>query len=415
MRSKNGQEGVQSQKMINRIFRLKSPAILGNVPAFDEPIYVIKPEVPSFAEIENDIKKIYSNGWFTNHGPFVGEFEREISRYLDVASCVCCCNGTLALICLLKTLGLKGEVIVPSFTFVATAEAITWAGGIPVFCDIDMNTLSITPELVSGLINNNTQAIMPVHIYGQPVDVKGFEKLSKKTGIPIIYDSAHAFGSSVDGKKIGNFGLAEAFSFHATKLMTTIEGGAIVTNTKELARELRLVIDFGIESETEITGFGTNAKMNEVSAVVGLHSLRNLPTTIEKRRELYCTYRKCLMDVPGIRLPYKEDTEGWNYHYMPVLIDEEKFGLNRDLLYETLRADNIFARRYFWPPCHRLSAFNVDKNSKNILPVTEFVSNHVLCLPTSSAYSIEIIEKICSVIRAIQDSGERITAVFKKG
>jgi dTDP-4-amino-4,6-dideoxygalactose transaminase len=256
---------------------------------------------------------------------------------------------------------------------------------------------------------------MPVHLYGQPVDVQNFKELSEKTSIPVIYDSAHAFGSSVDGKRIGNFGLAESFSFHATKLMTTIEGGALVTNNIDLAREFRLFTDFGIRTEEEITGFGTNAKMNEISAVIGLHSLRNLSVTIEKRKRLYSIYRKELMDVPGISLLYSQNTDGWNYHYVAVLIDENTFGLTRDVFYDALKADNIFARRYFWPPCHQLPAFCEETNNRNILPVTDFVANHVLCLPISSAYSIETIEKICSSIRVIQNSSERITALFKKG
>jgi dTDP-4-amino-4,6-dideoxygalactose transaminase len=338
--------------------------------------------------------------WFSNDGPYVKEFEKKIAEYLDVKHCIVMCNGTIALEIAIRALELKGEVIVPSFTFIATAHSLQWQGITPVFCDIDHQTHHLDPDAIEKMITPRTSGILGVHTWGRPCDIEALSDVAEKHNLKLLFDAAHAFGCSHNGRMIGNFGSVEVFSFHATKFFNTLEGGAVVTNNEDLARKMRLMKNFGFAGYDNVIYIGTNGKMNEASAAMGLTNLESLDEFVAVNRKNYEHYYAGLKDIPGIKILQYENHEKQNYQYIILEVDKSEAGLSRDELLTVLHAENVLARRYFYPGCHRMEPYHsYFPHSHLLLPETEKVVQRVLVLPTGNTITNEHISTICSTIR----------------
>jgi len=358
-------------------------AIFGHPPAFDTPLHVGRPNLPDKQAILDRISGALEAGWLTNGGPLVAEFERRVASEAGVKHCIATCNGTAALELAVRALGLVGEVIVPAYTFVATAHALAWHGLRPVFCDVDPATHTLDPERVAKMIGPRTAAILGVHLWGRCCYVAALAAIARGHGIPLLFDAAHAFGSTCHGNPIGGFGVCETFSFHATKFVHCGEGGAVTTNDDGLAERVRRLRDFGFSGGDRVTSLGINAKMSELSAAVGLTSLDNMATIVAVNRQNYDAYRRRLRPLAGLRLLSHEGPEKSNYQYVVVEVDAQTTGLSRDELIAVLVAENVLARRYFYPGCHRMEPYLSDaKTAATSLSVTERLADTVLALPT---------------------------------
>ena len=377
----------------------ESLAIFGAAPAFPEPLHVGRPNVGDRARFLARVEDILNRRWLTNNGPFVQELERSIAEMVGVKHCVAMCNATVALEIVIRALGLKGEVIVPSFTFVATAHALQWQEITPVFCDVDPRTHNLDPTRVEQMLTPRTSAIIGVHLWGRACAVEALTEIAARRGLKLLFDAAHAFGCSHNGRMIGGFGDAEVFSFHATKFFNSFEGGAVVTNDDGLAGKIRLMKNFGFAGYDNVVYVGTNGKMTEVAAAMGLTSLESLDDFIAVNRRNYEHYRAGLERVPGIRLIDYDPAERCNYQYVVVEIDEEAVGLSRDDLQHVLWAENVLARRYFYPGCHRMEPYRTSfPNAGRLLPESERLAQRVLSLPTGTAVGPAEIAKVCRII-----------------
>lgn len=367
--------------------------------------HVGRPNVGRRDVLVDRINKIIERKWLTNSGPIVNEFESRLADRLGVRHCVAVSNGTAAIEMVVRGLGLAGEVILPSYTFIASAHALSWMAITPVFCDIDQDTFCINPEKLKSLITPDTSAIMGVHVYGMACDTESLKQISSSYDLPLIFDAAHAVSCSHQGKNIGSFGTCEIFSFHATKVLNTIEGGAITTNDDELADRLRRMRNFGFPGDgREVTvDLGTNAKMNEFCAAMGLTNLESLDEFIAVNKINYQAYNRGLANIAGIRLFEFDQNETNNYQYVIALIDESVFGNSRDALMDALQSQGVLARRYFYPGCHAMEPYlSQDPGAAKRLPVTESVSRQVLALPTGTQLGPPDIEEICDFIRRFQ-------------
>jgi dTDP-4-amino-4,6-dideoxygalactose transaminase len=375
------------------------PAILGGTPAFGEPLHVGRPNVGDRERLQQRIDAMLDGLWFSNGGPLVQEFEQRIAAELGVKHCLATCNGTTALMLAIRGLDMKGEVIVPSFTFVATAHALLWQQTRPVFCDIDPATHNLDPADVERRITPETTGIIGVHLWGRPCDTAALEDIAQRHRLKLLFDASHAFACTAGGRKIGSFGDAEIFSFHATKVLNPFEGGAVVTNNDEVAAKLRLMRNFGFTGYDTVEYLGMNAKMTEVCAAMGITGLESLDQFISVNRRNHAGYHTQLADLPGLRVLPFDDTERNNYQYVIVDIDPARCPLNRDELLRVLHADGILARRYFYPGCHRMEPYRTMTPDCS-LPQTEAVSARVLALPTGTAVDHHAIELVASVVRA---------------
>lgn len=380
-------------------------AILGGKPAFDEKLHVGRPNIDGKERLLERIKDILDRKWLTNSGPYVEEFEQRIAELVGARHCIAMCNATVALEIAIRAAGLIGEVIVPSFTFIATAHALQWQEITPVFCDVDPLTHNIDPCRVEEMITPRTTGIIGVHLWGRPCDVEALSEIGRRRNLRVLFDAAHAFGCSYKGRMIGNFGGAEVFSFHATKFLNTFEGGAVVTNDDELAGKIRLMKNFGFVDYDEVVHIGTNGKMNEVSAAMGLTSLESMNSFVSINHRNYKQYRQQLADVAGVRLLSYDESETNNFQYVVLEIDEAVTRISRDQLREILWAENILARRYFYPGCHRMEPYrSYFPHAGLLLPNTERLVTQVLCLPTGTAIGTDEIHKICQIIRLIVEN-----------
>jgi dTDP-4-amino-4,6-dideoxygalactose transaminase len=383
--------------MINRI----DLAIFGAEPAFAEKLYVGRPNLGDTERFIGRVREIFGRRWLTNNGPYVQEFEQRLAEFLGVKHCIAMCNATVALEISIRALGLTGEVIVPSFTFIATAHALQWQEITPVFCDINPRTHTLDPRAVEESITSRTSGIVGVHLWGRACDIGALTEIAERRNLKLLFDAAHAFACTHGGRMIGNFGNAEVFSFHATKFFNTFEGGAVATNDDDLATKIRLMKNFGFADYDQVIYIGTNGKMNEVSAAMGLSSLESLPEFIQINHRNYERYRKELIELPGVVLYSYDDTEKCNYQYVVLEIDEERAGLSRDQLMQVLHAENILARRYFYPGCHRMEPYKtLYPNADLLLPQTELVAARVMTLPTGQSINPEMVIVICDIIRA---------------
>lgn len=388
-------------------------AYFGGETAFAEPLHVGRPNIGNREDFEKRLGDILDRHWLTNGGRYVSDFEKRIAEIAGVEHCVAMCNATVALEIAIRALNLTGEVIVPSFTFIATAHALKWQGVTPVFCDIDRNTYNIDPTLVEQLITSRTTGILPVHVFGRACNVEALEEIATRRGLKLLFDSAHAFGCSHGDGMIGCFGDAEVFSFHATKFINSMEGGAVVTNDSELAAKMRLMKNFGFSNYDQTDYIGTNGKLNEVSAAFGLTNLESMQDFIDINQRNYQQYAAELANINGLSLINYDTENKGNYQYIILEINDEKTRVTRNQVVELLHAEKVLARRYFYPGCHQMEPYRSDDPDAGAgLPVTEEVAERVVALPTGTAVDSEQISAICEVLRFIIANGSEVNERF---
>lgn len=373
-------------------------------PAFAEPRHVGRPNIGDRERLSSLIEGALDRKWLTNDGPLVDDFERRVAEISGAEHCVAVSSATVGLQLVAHALGLTGQVIVPSFTFIGTAHALSWIGLEPVFVEIDEATHTIDPAAVEAAIKPATSAILGVHLWGGPCAVKELAEIARRHDLKLFFDAAHALGCTYAGQPIGGCGGASVFSFHATKVASSAEGGAITTNDESLAHRLRSTRNFGFATYDTVTELGTNAKMSELCAAVGISSLESLDSFVEVNRRNYARYARELEGVEGVRLMPRADGERHNDHYVVVEVMGESPEGRRDSIVAALHAENILARRYFYPGCHRLEPYRAAGQS---LPVTENVAARVIALPTGTSVSEEDVAVICSVVQASADRLEQ--------
>ncbi len=389
---------------------IKDLALLGGEPAFAEKLHVGRPNIGNRDNLFDRINDILDRRWLTNNGLYVQEFEQKLADLLRVKHCIAMCNATVALEITTRALGLKGEVIVPSFTFVATPHSLQWQEITPVFCDIDPKTHNLDPACVEQMITPRTTGIIGVHLWGRPCDVEALTDIARRHRLKLMFDASHAFSCTHNGRMIGGFGNAEVFSFHATKFFNTFEGGAMVTDDDKLAQKVRLMKNFGFAGYDNVIYIGTNGKMNDVSAAMGLTGLESLDEFIAVNRRNYESYREELAIVPGITLVTYDGSEKNNYQYIVCEVDECVAGVSRDMLLEILHAENVIARRYFYPGCHRMEPYrSYFPHAGLILPNTERLAQSIMSLPSGTAVGLDEIGTICRVIGLAVAHGPEIT------
>jgi dTDP-4-amino-4,6-dideoxygalactose transaminase len=371
-------------------------AILGASPRFSEPVHVGRPNIGDKAQFLKRIEDMLDRKWLTNAGPLVEEFETRIANDLDVKHCVAICNGTIALEIAIRALQLTGEVIVPSWTFIATAHALAWQGITPVFADIDPKTHNLSPSAVRAAITPSTSGIIGVHVWGRPAPIEELQALANEHSLKLMFDSAHAYRCTYKGRRIGSFGACEILSFHATKVFNTLEGGAIVTNDDELASRARLMRNFGFSGYDNVVHMGTNGKMIEASAAMGLTNLDMLDNFVAMNRERYDIYLDRLGRIPGIEMVAYDSAEENNYHYIVASISEPS-RVSRDTLVKVLHAENILARKYFWPGCHRMQPY-ASSIGVGALSHTDAVAARNIVLPSGPSLSNDDVHTICDII-----------------
>lgn len=384
-------------------------AILGGNPAFAEPLHVGRPNIGNRERLLARINDILDRRWLSNDGPYVREFEAQIAQLLGIKHVIALCNGTVGLEIAVRAAGLTGEVIVPAMTFVATAHALQGQGIKPVFCDIDPTTHTLDPCAVEALVTPRTTGILGVHLWGRPCHVEALTAIAQRHRLRLLFDAAHAFGCSHHGHMVGNFGDAETLSFHATKFINTFEGGAMVTNDDQIAAQARLMRNFGFVDNDSVVSVGTNAKMNEVSAAMGLTLLEELDNLVATNRRCYHQYVDELSGVPGLRLLTYSEAEQCNYQYIVLEIEAAMTQVDRDQLLQILWAENILARRYFYPGCHRMEPYRSNACYAGLsLPMTEQVCQRVLVLPTGSSVSSAHVREIAQIIRLVIGAGSSV-------
>ena len=363
-------------------------------------ITVTSPLLPDLADFNVLLKEIWDSKWITNNGSFHKQLEKELAVYLKVPYISLFTNGTLPLITALQALRITGEVITTPYSFVATTHSLWWNGCKPVFVDIDPATGNIDPDKIEAAITPQTQAIMPVHVYGKPCDTKRIQEIADKYGLKVIYDAAHAFGVEVNGESILNAGDMSTLSFHATKVYNTVEGGALIMHDEKMKRRVDYLKNFGFKNEVEVVAPGINSKMDEIRAAYGILALRKVDDAIAQRQKVAIRYRQGLKDIPGIT--FFEDMPGvkHNYSYFPVFVDSEKYGMTRDELYIKLKENGIMGRRYFYPLISTFSTYcGLESADPKNLPVATRMADSVICLPMHHELSEEEIDRIIDLVK----------------
>ncbi len=360
-------------------------------------IYVTRSSMPPKEEYFYEIASLWETHFLTNMGVKHQKLKSELQHYLDVDHIELMCNGHMALELAIQALGITGEVITTPFTFVSTTHAITRNGLVPVFCDINAEDYTIDVDQIESLITDKTSAILPVHVYGHVCDIEKIDEIARKYHLRVIYDAAHAFGVTYKGRGIGNYGDISMFSFHATKVFNTIEGGAICFHEEKFGEELYGLKNFGIRSEEVIDGIGANAKMNEFQAAMGICNLRHIEEELEKRRGVAERYRQRLGGIRGIVINSSQRDVKENYAYFPVLFQEEQCGCTRNYVYDKLRENRIFARKYFYPLTNACQCYE-KKFDAGWTPTAKYVSERVLTLPIYADLPLEVVDKICDII-----------------
>ena len=378
-------------------------AIFGGPPLFESPLHVGQPNLPDVDELTDRIRGVLNSGYLTNNGPQVDQFEAAIARRCGVAHCIAVCNGTMALQIMARASGLSGEVIVPSLTFVATPHALEWIGLTPVFADIDPATHTLDPSSVEASITPKTSAILAVHLWGNPCRVQQLQSIASRHNLKLLFDASHAFGGRHKGQPVGGFGDAEVFSFHATKFVHALEGGAIVTNDDEIAERCRRYRNFGITGLTSIESAGINGKLSEVAAAAGIVSLENIDPVLKQNHINRSTWIDYCAGISGLQfLPSTADTNG-NAQYVVGTIDRNNMHLTRDQLLQVLRAEGILARSYFVPGCHNAEPYRQSRVHRPVpLPVTERILDQIIQFPTGLAVSEQQIRQSSYLLQFVQ-------------
>lgn len=363
-------------------------------------ITVTSPLLPDLDEFNELLKDIWNRKWITNNGHYHQELEKALCEYLKVPYISLFTNGTLPLITALQALRITGEVITTPYSFVATTHSLWWNGIKPVFVDIDPATGNIDPDKIEAAITPKTTAIMPVHVYGKPCDVKRIQEIADKYGLKIIYDAAHAFGVEMNGESILTAGDMSTLSFHATKVYNTIEGGALVMHDEQTKKRIDYLKNFGFAGETEVVAPGINSKMDEMRSAYGLLNLRQVDKAIEARHQVAVKYREALRDVPGITFFDDMPDVKHNYSYFPIFVDAEQYGMTRDELYFKMKEHGVLGRRYFYPLISTFSTYRgLESATRENLPNAYKMADEVICLPMHHALSEEDIERIINEVR----------------
>lgn len=366
-----------------------------------KPITVTEPFLPPLEEFLPYLQQIWASKWLTNAGPFHAQLESELATHLRVRHLALVANATIGLITALQALRISGEVITTPYSFVATGHSLLWNNIKPVFVDIEPDTLTLDPAKIEEAITPQTTAIMPVHVYGRPCNIEGIQKIADSYGLKVIYDAAHAFGVTYRGRSILDFGDLSILSFHATKVFTTCEGGAIACRDEKMKQRIDFLKNFGFADELTVVAAGINGKMNEMQAALGLLQIKYIVASIARRRQIDALYRDGLGDVPGIRLLQPPKDSEQNFAYFPVMVEPE-YPISRDALYDKLRQHGIHPRRYFYPlitdfPMYR----GLPSAAPGRLPVAMDVSRKVLCLPIYPALHDDAVQKVIGIIRGI--------------
>ncbi|MEP7063048.1 MAG: DegT/DnrJ/EryC1/StrS family aminotransferase [Betaproteobacteria bacterium] len=376
-------------------------AINGASPLFDQPVHVGRPNIGDRQHFNALADEMFDRHWLSNDGPLVKRFEKELCDFLKVRHCIAMCNGTIALEIAIRALDLRGEVIVPSYTFIATAHALQWQEITPVFADIDPSTQMLDPASVRKMITPRTTGILGVHLWGRPAPVEALQALADNNGLKLMFDASHGFSCTHRGVPLGNFGQCEVFSFHATKFFNTFEGGAVVTNNDELASKMRLMRNFGFVDYDKVIYPGTNGKLTEIAAAMGLTNLADLDKFVDANKRNYSQYRTALASVEGVKVLEFNANEKNNYQYIVIEVSPA-YRTSRDDLVKILQAENILARKYFWPGCHNMEPYkSYYPNAGMLLPNTSMVAGRVVVLPTGSAIGESEIAAITNVIRFV--------------
>jgi len=371
---------------------------------FSKPIYITRPILPDLKKITFYLKDVWKSQWLSNNGYQHKKFEYKLKKYLKVPYLSLFNNGTIALLVAIKSLKLSGEVVTTPFTFPATPHCISWNNLTPVFCDIDPDTMNINPDKIESLITKKTSAILAVHVFGSPCDVEKIQKIANKYNLKVIYDAAHAFGVKINGVGIGNFGDVSMFSFHATKLFHTAEGGALAFKDVKLKTKIDLLKNFGIKNEEEVVDIGINGKMNEIQAVLGQLVLEKVDDEMKKRKLLLDAYHNYLKDIEGISFLKLPDTIKSSHQYFTIRINEKEFGKSRNYIYDKFKKYNVFTRKYFYPLCSNYPHYiNFLSSKKANLPVAHTVVNEVLSMPFYGGLSVNDIEKICKILKSFKN------------
>jgi dTDP-4-amino-4,6-dideoxygalactose transaminase len=381
-------------------------AINGAPPAFAQPLHVGRPNIGSREAFLNYADDIFDRRWLSNNGPLVQEFEQRVADHHQVKHCVAMCNGTIALEIAIRALGLTGEVIVPSYTFIATAHALHWQEITPVFADIDERTHTLAPDAVRRMITPRTSGIIGVHLWGRSAAVEELQAIADQFNLKLMFDAAHAFACSHQGSMIGNFGACEVFSFHATKFFNTFEGGAVVTNDDKLAETMRLMRNFGFSGLDNVIHPGTNGKMIEIAAAMGLVNFEAIDQVIDANRRNHQIYRKELAGLTGIEMLYFNESERNNFQYVVLEVGAD-CPVSRDQVIAALHAENVRARKYFWPGCHRMKPYrDLYPHAGLLLPNTERVAARVVVLPTGTTMDAKMVQTVTQIIRVLVEGGQ---------
>lgn len=362
-------------------------------------ITVTSPLIPPLNEFTPYLEDIWKRKWFTNNGYYHHELEEALCEYLKVPYISLFTNGTLPLICALQAMRITGEVITTPYSFVATTHALWWNGIKPVFVDVDPLTGNMDPEKIEAAITPKTTAIMPVHVYGQPCDIKRIQDIADTYGLKIIYDAAHAFGVEKEGESVINAGDMATLSFHATKVYSTIEGGAIVCHDAQTKQRIDYIKNFGFANETTVVAPGINGKLDEIRAAYGLLSLKYVDEAIQRRKQVAMSYKDALKDIAGIRYLNEAPDVKHNYSYFPIFVNEKEYGISRDALYEKMKLSGVYGRRYFYPLISTFSTYRgLDSASRSNLPEAYKMADEVICLPMHHALSENNIDRIVKSI-----------------
>lgn len=362
-------------------------------------LLVTRSSMPPIDEYVQEIQELWETHWLTNMGAKHKQLQAELKSYLRVSNVDLLTNGHMALELTMQAMNLRGEVITTPFTFASTTHAIVRNGLTPVFCDIRPDDFTIDVSKIEALITDQTCAIVPVHVYGNICKIREIEQIAHKYGLKVIYDAAHAFGETYEGRGIGSYGDASCFSFHATKVFNTIEGGAVCFTDEEFGLNLYRLKNFGIRGPEVVDGVGANAKMNEFCAAMGICNLKHLEEELEKRKNVTERYREHLEGVEGIQLNVEQENVRQNYAYFPVVFDEKKFGTSRNEVFDKLAENGIGARKYFYPLTSTYDCYQ-DKFNADLTPVALHVSKRILTLPMYADLAMEDVDRICKIIKA---------------
>ena len=391
-------------------------AICGGKPRFDTPRHVGTPTIPDRETLHARLDQMLDARRLTNDGPFVKEFEARLGRLNGDVEVVAVCNATVGMQLLLKALDPKGEAILPSFTFIATAHACLWEGLEPVFVDVERDTHTIDPECVARQVTDSTAAIIGVHLWGRMCRVRELEAIAHDRGVPLVFDAAHALGCTYEGVPMGRLGTASVVSFHGTKFVQSLEGGAIFTRDRKLADRLRLLRNFGFQGFDNVVALGTNAKMNEVCAAMGLGSLETLDKLVATNRANRTAYRQAIEGLPGLALYEFDEQEANNFQYLIVEVDPQACPFTRDELVTILQAENVIARRYFTPGCHRSMPYRArPRRGTDRLIVTEQLCESLFALPTGAGVTAADIGEIGTILVDAYDNAAELWHALRKG